>query len=196
MKKTITKTIAVILAIIAFSFTPSKQTTDYGLARVKKISNKLCFYYNEPINEYEIAFTFVNSIPDFNCKTPQEILSNTIKNANIEGANQSRMYDAIIIGHAERDMAITWKDKSKDNAIARVEKIEGKYVFIECEPNVNYDIIGKYDVSGVGQQLLLGSCPTHKEKIEKLLKKSTKDKLAFDAVIYGSNEKDLSIKFK
>jgi hypothetical protein len=54
---------------------------------------------------------------------------------------------------------------------------------VQCEPLNNYNIIGKYNVSGVGQQLLLGTCPTHQQKIEKILKKSNKDKLDFDAVI-------------
>ena len=176
---------------------PIHQTqTDYALGRVNKTNSKLFFYWNEPINEYEIAFTFKNIIENINCKSPQQVIDASVKNGNEEAANQGKIYDAIILGTSDRDMAITWKDKSKDNAIARVKKNEGKLVFIECEPLINYDIVGKYNISGVGQQILIGTCPGHQEKVDKLIKKAGKDKLDFDGVMYGSSKNDLAIKFK
>ena len=135
--------------------------------------------------------------PTYNCSSPQEVFAASIKNANVEAANQGRIYDALIIVTAgERDMAITWKDKSKDNGIARVKKIEGKLIFVECEPLTNYDITNKYDVSGVGTQILLSACPSHQQKIDKLIKKAGKEKTDFDGIIYGSSKNDLAIKFK
>lgn len=194
MKKIIFGLVIVAITLVIFSFRQTQ--TDYALGRTNKTNNKLVFYHNEPINEYEVAFTFKNSIENFNCLSPQELIAESIKNANVEAANQGRIYDALIIGTSDRDMAITWKDKSKDNAIARVKKNEGKLVFIECEPLTNYDIVGKYNISGVGQQLLLGTCPSHQEKVDKLIKKAGKDKSGFDGVIYGSSKNDLAIKFK
>jgi len=194
MKKT--TLIIVIIASIFATFSFRQMQIDYALGRVNKTNNKLVFLWNEPINEYEIAFTFHNPIENMFCKSPQQIIDGSLINANIESAQQGRMYDAIILGESARDMAIIWKDKSKDNAIARVKKTEGKYVFIDCEPVTNYDIAGKYNVSGVGQQLLLGTCPTYQEKIDKLLKKANKEKLNFDAVLFGSSQNDLAIKFK
>jgi len=166
--------------------------SDNSLARVNKTSNKLVFFWNEPINEYEIAFTFINLIVNYNCLSPQQVIDASIQNANLEAANQSRIYDAIILGSSERDMAVIWKDKTKDNAITRVKKNEGKLVFIECEPLTNYDITGKYDISGISSR----NCPTHQEKVDKLISKATKDKLNFDGVIYSSSKNDLAIKFK
>lgn len=192
-----TKLFTVVLVFTTLAFNDIKQQQiDYSLARVNKTNNKLAFFWNEPVNEYEDSFTFKNTIENINCISPQQLLDATVKNANIEAANQGRIYDAVIVGTSDRDMAITWKDKSKDNAIARVKKNEGKLVFIECEPVVNYDIIGKYSVSGVGQQLLLGTCPSHQEKIDKIIKKATKEKLSFDGVVYGSSKNDVAIKFK
>ena len=194
MKKT---TLIVIIFASIFATLSFRQTQiDYALGRVNKTNNKLVFLWNEPINEYEIAFTFNNPIENMFCKSPQQIIDGSLINANIESAQQGRMYDAIILGESARDMAIIWKDKSKDNAIARVKKTEGKYVFIDCEPITNYDIAGKYNVNGVGQQVLLGTCPTYQEKIDKLLKKANKEKLNFDAVLFGSSQNDLAIKFK
>jgi hypothetical protein len=183
-----------ILAIaILFNLVSYGQTDQ---ARVSKVNNKLVFFYNEPINDYETAFTFKNGIQNINCLNPEQISIESIKNANLEAANQGRIYDAIIYTNgADRDMAITWKDKSKDNAIARVKKIEGKLLFVQCEPLVNYDIASKYNVSGGVQKLLLGTCPTLQDKIDKLIKKANKDK-AFDGVMYGSSTNDLAIKFK
>lgn len=194
MKKIILGFIIVATTLVTLSFRQTQ--TDYALGRANKTGNKLAFFWNDPINEYEVAFTFKNSIENFNCKSPQQIIDASIQNANAEAANQGRIYDALILGTSDRDMAITWKDKSKDNAIARVKKNEGKLVFIECEPLANYDIAGKYNISGVGQQILLGSCPGHQEKVDKLIKKAGKDKLDFDGVMYGSSKNDLAIKFK
>ena len=181
-------------AVGFLSFRQSQK--DFSLGRVNKTSNKLVFFWNEPISEYDVAFTFKNLITDYNCKSPQQVVEASIKNANIESANQSKLYDAIVLAPGDRDMAIIWKDKSKDNSIARVKKNEGKLVFVECEPLANYDIAGKYNVSGVGQQIILGTCPTHQEKVDNLIRKSNKKNLEFDGVIYGSSQNDLAIKFK
>jgi hypothetical protein len=183
----------ILSAIMVASISLSSQT-DNSLARVAKNNNKCVFNHNEPINEYDVAFTFINLIPE--CKTEKEAETITITNANQEAGNQGKLYDAIIIGDNERDIAIVWKDKSKDNAIARVSKVEGRYVFINCEPLTNYEMVSKYNVEGAGQQLLLGTCPTRVEKISKIIKKSEKSKLSYDAVIYGVSENDLVIKFK
>jgi hypothetical protein len=187
--------ISFVIVMMSFNFS-IKQNNDITLARVNKTNNKLIFYMNEPLMDYEVAFTFKNVIEDINCKSPQMIIDETIKNANIEAAAQGKIYDAIIIGTSDRDIAITWKDKSKDNSIARVKKMEGKLYFVECEPISNYEVVGKYNVSGIAQAILLGTCPSHTEKINKLIRKAEKDKLDFDGVIYGSSKNDLVIKFK
>ena len=194
MKKIIFTLFIVATIIATLSFRQTQ--TDYALARSNKTNNKLAFFWNDPINEFEVAFTFNNQIENFDCKSPQQLIDASITNANAEAAQQGKIYDAIIIGTSDRDMAITWKDKSKDNAICRVKRNEGKYVFIECEPMANYDIVGKYNVSGVGQQILFGTCPGHQEKVDKLIKKAGKDKLDFDGVMYGSSKNDLAINFK
>ncbi len=188
-----------LLIIILFVTVKSFGQTNnaFDLARVSKINNKLVFLFSEPLNEYETAFTFENSIQNYDCLNPQELVIESIKNANKEAADQGKPYDAIILVDGSlRDLAITWNDKSKDNAIARVRKNEGKLVFVQCEPLTNYDVVGKYDISGLGQQILLGSCPSQQEKIDKLIKKSIRDEIEFDAVMYGSSKYDFSIKFK
>ena len=195
MKKTIMGLAFVITGLVTLSFRQTQ--TDYSLARVSKLNNKYVFLWSEPVNDYETAFTFENRIKNYDCLSPEQVCIESIKNANAEAANQGKIYDAIVtINGSSRDMAIIWKDKSKDNSIARVKKNEGKLVFVQCEPLANYDIVGKYNISGVGQQILLGSCPKHQQKIDKLIKKASKDKVEFDGVMYGSSKNDLAIKFK
>lgn len=195
MKKIFSAIVIVTIGLVTLSFTNTK--TDYALARVSKLNNKLVFLWSEPVNDYETAFTFENLIQNYECLSPEQVCVESIKNANREAANQGRLYDAIVtVNGSSRDIAVTWTDKSKDNAIARVKKNEGKLVFVQCEPLENYDIAGKYNISGAVQQVLLGTCPTHQQKIDKLLKKADKDKLDFDGVLYGSSKNDLAIKFK
>jgi hypothetical protein len=195
MKKTALTVLLFAIAIVIISFRVSE--LDYSLARVSKLNNKHVFSLSEPINQYESVFTFQNLIVNFDCLSPLQVDLAGIENANKESANQSKFYEAIIcVNGSARDLAINWTDKSKDNSIARVKKIEGKFVFWQCEPLANYDIVGKYNVSGVGQQVLMGTCPTHQQKIDKLIKKAQKDNLDFDGVIYGSSKYDLVIKFK
>lgn len=93
-----------------------------------------------------------------------------------EAGAQGKSFDAIILGKGERDMGIVFTDKenSKDISIARVSKTTGKYVFIECEPINDYDVVEKYKITGAGQKLLTGSCPSHQDMIDKLLKKAFK----------------------
>lgn len=197
MKTQTTLLTVVILLLTVTSFKVDRpQETDTSLARANKTNGKLAFYWNEPVNSYAVSFTFENKIENFYCKSPQQIIDASITNANYEAAQQGRLYDAIILGTSARDMAITFNDKDKDNSIARVKKREGKLIFVECEPLVNYDIAGKYNVSGTGQAIMTGTCPSHEKRMDKLLKKANKDKLDFDGVMYGSSKNDLIIKFK
>mgnify|MGYP007054529212 CR=1 FL=1 len=67
--------------ILILSFN-QKQTIDKSFARVGKINNKFAFFWNEPINDYEVAFTFENIIPNYNCSSPRQILDHSLNNAN------------------------------------------------------------------------------------------------------------------
>jgi hypothetical protein len=190
MKKIIFSIAILCTGLITLSFRQTE--TDFGLARVGKIYNKLVFLWSEPVHEYESAFTFQNSIVNYDCLSPEQIMTETIKNANAEAANQGKIYDAIIcVNGSPRDMAITWKDKTLDNTIARVQRMEGKFVFVQCEPLSSYDVTYKCNVAGRGR-----TCPTHQQKLDKLIKKAYRNQPNFDGIMYGSSLNDLAIKFK
>src|SRR5258706_7743317 len=109
-----------LLSVIGLSSNAQSSSADNTLARVIKVNNKPIFYWNEPINDYDVAFKFLDTagLKKASCMSFQEIADAALKNANVEATNQEKTYDAIIIGQGtQRDMAITFKDKSKDNMI-------------------------------------------------------------------------------
>jgi len=186
------------LTILSMISNAQSSNLDNTLARVIKVNNKPIFYWNEPINDYEVAFKFLDTtgLRRANCMSLQEIVNIAIKNANIEAINQEKIYDAIIIGQGNtRDMAITFKDKSKDNMITRASKCQGKLVFLACEPLLNYEVQYK-DAVGKGSEAWYGYCPDTQAKIDKLIKRTEKKRIEYDGVIIGLSEKDMAIKFK
>ena len=83
-----------------------------------------------------------------------------------------------------------------DKSLARVQKVSGKYVFLNCEPINEYEVV--YEVKAVPLSANSVSS-TYKisnfvlNKAFKMEKKQGKD---FDAVIIGTSKYDLAIKFK
>ena len=190
-------TMSFILAALILVGSSFQTATDHSLARANRINGKWVFYHCEPVSNYEIAFTFKNIIHNYNCNTIERNIDETLKNANQEAGLQNKLYDAIITGTADRDLAVVFTDKTKDNSTARVKKEDGKYIFLSCEPLTEYAILKKVDVSGEVKMMMLGGkCPTQQEKIDKLLKQGDKKKSACDAVIRGDSKYDLLIKFK
>jgi hypothetical protein len=196
MKKIVSLLILIVLITMSFAFRiKSDDPTDNALARVSKVNGRYVFYHNEPVNHYEIAFTFKDGIKNFDCNTVESNMNEAVKNANMEAGQQGKLYDALVIGTGDRDMAITFPDKEKENGIARVKREGGLYLFLGCEPMTGYDVLKKIDVSGEGWKAMTGKCPNWEWKIEKLLKKTGKEKNNCDAVILGDTKWDYLIKF-
>jgi hypothetical protein len=175
-----------------------QQVVDYSLAKAKRYNNnKPVFYNNQPSNAYDIAFTFEDHIPNYDCLSLPYICNYVYENCNKEAVAQGRPYDAIIMTNgAPRDLAIIFKPTTNDVATATVTKTLGKFVFLMSEPNAMYDVVEQYAVTGWGQQAFVGTCPTLQERIEKAIKKAIKDKLDFDGLIIGETTKIVIIKFK
>lgn len=193
MKKYFSLFLCAAMLISCFSFQTSN---DNALARVSKINGHAVFYHNEPVSNYEVAFTFKNSIRNFDCNTVESNMDAAVKNANMEAGEQMKLYDALIIGSSDRDIAVTFTDKTKDNSIARVKREGGVLLFLGCEPLSGYNIVKKIDVSGEAWKMVSGQCPTWESKIEKILKKVDRKKNACDAIILGDTKWDFLIKFK
>lgn len=192
MNKIITLFITAIVAIGCYSFLPEN---DNALARASRVNGKLVFYHNEPVSNYEVAFTFKNIVKNIDCNTVQQNMNASITNANYESGQQGRLYDALIIGKgSERDIAITFTDKAKDNSITRVAREGGVLLFLGCEPVNKYDIVKKLEV--FPWKAKRGKCPSWNDKVDMLLKKSDRKKNNCDAVVIGDTKYNLLIKFE
>lgn len=82
--------------------------------------------------------------------------------------------------------------------LCRVSKIQGKEVYVMCEPLRDYEVVAKVN-STVSQ--LLGNSPTIQNMVntmvEKAVNKETKGKVgAFDAIITSDGDVALLVKFK
>lgn len=180
---------SILLTVTTSSFSVAQQN-DSSLAKVNKRINKFAFLWSEPVGSYNVAFTFKNSIQYINCLSPQQIIDNSIKNATTEANKLGKAYDGLIVGTLGVDTAILFSDKTQDNSLASVKSINGKFLFAECKPLMNYDIVDKIDISENKN-----NCFTHQERIDKLLKKADKSKKDYDALVYGISGSIL-IKFK
>jgi hypothetical protein len=86
--------------------------------------------------------------------------------------------------------------EDKDKSLARAEKVNGKYIFVRCEPMQDYDvafILGddvKITTKSHSIDDQITAC------VEKCLSISEKKGKPFDAMIYGSGQTQTAIKFK
>ena len=107
-KRTVISIFTLLLLIVCFAFTYSKQQTekDYGLARVTKASGKWIFIRCEPVNDYDVAFEVS---PWGSPKNPEEIANLLVTDAIKVGKKKKIDFDGIVIGSAKKDIAIKFK---------------------------------------------------------------------------------------
>lgn len=183
------KTLFVIILLIPIASYSQDQ------AKVNKVQGKYVFYFNEPANEYDVVFSFkTDALPQ--CVTMEGIVDATLKAGLYEAGAQSRQFDAILISANERDVAIKFKDGSKDNSLANIKKREGKSYYVYCEPIAKYQVVEKIKVLRANQ--FNGQCRNTNTMIEEILKdafKSERKGKAFDAIIVGNDQYHNSIKF-
>jgi hypothetical protein len=170
------------------------------IGRVAPTGNKLVFINSVPVAKYEVVFTFQNLMDFQDLPNPIACAQNSIRNANIEAANQSRLYDAIICqNRTERDVAIKFINPAEDKSLCRVSKINGVLAFVGAEPINQYSITGRfYSIHQSGDNQLFGNYQaTEVFFINKAIEWGRRKKVDFDALIYNNSIKgnDLLIKF-
>lgn len=88
----------------------------------------------------------------------------------------------------------TKSSDAKDYSMGRVTRMSGKYIFINCEPVNDYEVV--YEVKTV----LLGGVTSTNAMVDAVMvnakKMEKKDPKPYDALIIGSNKYDLAVKFK
>ncbi len=88
-------------------------------------------------------------------------------------------------------LAFTQRKSETDKSLAKVNQIDGKYVFINCTPAVPYETAFEYTT-----RLSKMGCPSILEMAEVSIKSASKKGLPYDAIIVGDTKLDLAIKFK
>lgn len=82
-----------------------------------------------------------------------------------------------------------------DKSLAKVQRIQGKYVFVHSEPVNDYDVA--FDVATLF--IIVTSTKIESQVaavISKALKIGHNDRKEFDGVIFGIDNKQTAIKFK
>jgi hypothetical protein len=137
------------------------------LAKVNRVEGKYIFYLNEPVSDYDIVFTFKTDLQT-TCQTISGLVSSIMRAANYEAGAQGRPYDAIIIGNTERDLAIKFKDTSKDNSLAKPIIFSNKQFFVFSEPGFQYTLVDRVKVFRANQ--LTNECRSVSKMLEEIMK--------------------------
>lgn len=95
-----------------------------------------------------------------------------------------------IIAVAAMAMAFTQQD---NKGLARVNEIDGKEVYVLSEPLRNYSVVDVLTSSF--NTVMVGRQPIN-EQIKEVIRRGTKNKLDFDAVLTEDGKKLVLIKFK
>lgn len=86
---------------------------------------------------------------------------------------------------------------NEENDLARAQRINGKYVFIMCEPLQEYEIIETVNTSVSsllsGQQSISSQI---KEMVNKAVRREKKGKFEFDAIVTRDGDNAILVKFK
>ena len=185
--------IAALTLLMSFSLTSFAQQYDKGIVRVQKNNGIYAFCDNEPISDYEILDRVKSNISwsgQFN-----EIRNKLIKKAVKDYPNADGVVISMAKGSTDKAIVIKFKDgQEKDNlGLARANKVNGLYVFTDCEPVNEYEIVDREGVA-------IGWSSEYQAVRDKLVKKAVKDVPDAAGVILtfstGGIDRAAVIKFK
>ena len=85
----------------------------------------------------------------------------------------------------------------KDNSLAKVQKLSGRYVFINCEPVSEYEVAFEFKAFALNTGNIAGPTKLASFCMSKAIKESKKlGGKEFDAIVVGQQKYDIAIKFK
>lgn len=186
------KLIALTL-MMSVSLNSFAQQYDKGIVRVQKNNGIYAFCDNEPISDYEILDRVKSNVSwsgQFN-----EIRNKLIKKAVKDYPNADAVVISMAKGSTDKAIVIKFKDgQEKDNlGLARANKVNGLYVFTDCEPVNEYDIVEREGAA-------IGWSSEYQAVRDKLVKKAVKDVPDAAGVILtfstGGIDRAAVIKFK
>ena len=187
------KIVALLVLLFSLSANVFAQQYDKAVARVQKNNGIYAFCDNEPIADYEIVDRTKASISwtgQFN-----EIRNKLVKKAVKDYPNADGIVISMSNGSSDKAIILKFKDgQDKDkHSLARANKVQGLYVFTDCDPVNDYEVVERESVS-------FGFKSDYQSIRDKLIKKALKDVPDADGVIFtfstGGSDKAAVIKFK
>jgi len=178
------------------------QQDNKQLCRVNKIQGKEIYIMCEPVSDYNVVDKVNSTAAQLLGVSPT--LSNMVntmvdKAVNKEKKGKVKPFDAIITSDGNNAMLIKFKEGNQEQkGIGRITKMQGKEVYIMCEPLRDYETVDKVN-SAFAQ--VLGVTPTIenmvKTIVDKAVNKESKGKVGnFDAVLTNDGNNAILIKFK
>jgi hypothetical protein len=196
------KNLILIYFSVMFSVSGFSQQENKQLCRVNKIQGKEVYVMCEPVRDYEVVDKINTAVAQLLGVEPT--LSNMVatmvdKAVNKESKGKVGKFDAIITSDGDNAILIKFKDGNQEQkGIGRITKMQGKEVYIMCEPLNDYETVDKVN-SAFAQ--VLGVDPTIenmvKTMVDKAVNKESKGKVGkFDAIITSDGDNAILIKFK
>ena len=91
---------------------------------------------------------------------------------------------------------IGFAQNNTDFSLAKVNKVSGKYVFLNCEPVNDYEVIYEVKVTPVHTAQVSSLDKISNIVLKKAFKMKKKQGEDFDAIIIGNSRVDLAVRFK
>lgn len=185
--------ILLLVIFLTLSISTFAQQNDNGIARVQKNNGLFVFCDNEPIIEYDILEREKSNLSwtgQYN-----EIRNKLIKKAVKDCPNADGVVVTMAKGATDKAIVIKFKDDQRkdDFALARVNKVLGLYVFTDCEPINEYEVLDRVKAT-------IGWSSQYQGVRDKLIKKAMKKYHNADGMIFmfstGGTDRAAVIKFK
>lgn len=88
-------------------------------------------------------------------------------------------------------------EPTKDLSLAKVNKKSGKYIFLNCEPVHEYEVVYNIEIKFVISSSQMDTTDEIADMVlKRAFKMQKKEGKEFDAIIVGTQKVDLAIKFK
>ena len=195
------KQILSLLMVLGFcSFLSGKGDKD--LCRVKKINGIETYIMCEPLRDYEVLVDVATGLK------AESLLTGGLVNKSISGRveqfitrakKENNSIEAVIYSSGKRIVGVKFKDAgtASNKGIGRVSKMKNHFVFVMCEPMVEYDILKSIGGGVKWKSALTGGIVNNsiEEDVQKIISKLGDVKGA-DAYFFDGSKQGDAISFK
>lgn len=194
------RTILLLILLSAFINVANSQENKQ-LAKVNKQQGKEIYVMCEPERAYDVVSTVNSTVSQLLGEKPTiknmlEALLNKSVSRELKG--KLNPFDALITTDGNNGTLVKFKDGNEElKGIGRITKLQGKEVYVLCEPIREYDVVEK--VNSIFTQLLGKSSIDDliNELVIKSVDKEKKGKISsFDALITPDGDIAILVKFK